>query len=185
LTPAAQGRVLFVLDEENVATRYRWQHQAEQLASQSLASEVVRSDELEHVADPGRYDAVILVRVEWSERVASFAERVRASGRPLVFDTDDLLFEPELTEYLSFARTWPARDLEALTRKRARYRQTLEACDRATVSTAPLATHARRHVPHVAVTHNAVSREMIDLADSVLGARRTKLRRLRRRVTSA
>jgi O-antigen biosynthesis protein len=178
----ADGKVLFVVDEENVATRYRCDHQVEQLAFASVPSDVVRSEDVDRL-DLESYAVVILVRVEWSDHLAAFVERARARGCSMLFDTDDLLFEPELTHHLAFARNWPEADLQKLVEKRDRYRRTLDVCDGATVSTEPLALHARRHVARAMVTPNAVTAEMVQRADGVLSSFSAKFRRLRRRVT--
>ena len=63
---------------------------------------------------------------------------------------------------------WPAdarqREIEGF----EEYRQTLQACDRATVSTEPLAEYVRGCGAQARVVFNAVSEEMIRLADSAI-----------------
>ena len=85
-----------------------------------------------------------------------------------MFDTDDLVFEPELAGYFAFMADWPAdarqREIEGF----EEYRQTLQACDRATVSTEPLAEYVRGCGAQARVVFNAVSEEMIRLADSAI-----------------
>src|SRR5207249_9161782 len=60
--------------------------------------------------------------------------------------------------------------------KLGRYRRTLRSCDAATVTTEPLAAHARAHVQQVDVVFNAVSEKMVRLSDEALGAREPGVR---------
>jgi glycosyltransferase involved in cell wall biosynthesis len=171
-TPSRHKDVLFVYDESGAWTSYRCDHQAEQLKHVGMSADVVRSTDIDLVAAVGHYGTFILNRVQWSEELARFAEAARRAGRRVVFDTDDVIFEREL--FLQFAaflhgagdsarKTWSDR-IEG-------YRKTLEACDRAIVSTDPLAAYARPRVGRVDVVYNAVSAKLEGAAHEALGER--------------
>jgi glycosyltransferase involved in cell wall biosynthesis len=158
--------VLFLYDRYDAATRYRCDHQAEQLELLGLTSDTATpAEDLGAVVD--RYDSFVLYRVAWRDELAAFIDEVRQRGKPLVFDTDDLVFEASLVRYLAFLDKWPEPERRAQSERFQGYRRTLEACDGATVSTEPLAEHARRHVGQVNVAFNVVSREMIRRAEWV------------------
>jgi O-antigen biosynthesis protein len=156
--------VLFVFDEHGPWTRYRCEHQAEQLDLVGMTSDVVASaSDLDAAWD--RYDAFVLYRVAWRDEIADLIDGVRRCDKPIVFDTDDLVFEPSLVRYLAFLETWPEPERRGQGDRFESYRRTLAACTAATVSTEPLAEHAGRHVEQVAVAFNVVGREMVRRAD--------------------
>jgi len=168
--PAGHKDVLFVYDEPGAWTRYRCQHQAEQLSFLGLTSDVVRSSDIDLGAAVDHYESFVLNRVAWTEGVAAFLERARTRGRVVVFGTDDLIFEPDLIDHFAVFEDWPEAERRQEVEKLERYQRTLQACDAAIVTTEPLAEHARRHVPRVEVVFNVVSEEMIRLADAASGS---------------
>jgi glycosyltransferase involved in cell wall biosynthesis len=168
--PEGRKDVLFVYDEPHAGSRYRSGHQAEQLRLVGGTSDAVRTNRIDLAAAFDHYDSFVLNRVSWSEAVETFLERVRSSGKRVTFDTDDLVFEPEVHRHLAFMETWPEESRQAEMGRMDSLRRTLEACGRATVSTQPLADAAARRVPDVEVVHNVVSDEMVTLADEALSS---------------
>jgi glycosyltransferase involved in cell wall biosynthesis len=160
--------VLFVFDQPGAWTRYRCDHQAEALRLAGVTTDLVPSQGAGLLEAVGYYDRFVLNRVEWTDDVAAFCDRVRERGRTLVFDTDDLIFEPELIHHFAVFDGWPEAELMLEVAKVERYRRTLEACTAATVTTEPLGEHARRHVDDVHVVPNVVSEEMVMLSDRAL-----------------
>jgi glycosyltransferase involved in cell wall biosynthesis len=170
--PSGHKDVLFVYDESGAWTSYRCDHQAEGLTYIGMSADVVRSTDIDLVAAVDHYDTFVLNRVRWSEDVARFVAAARSAEKGVLFDTDDLIFERDL--YLTFAaflqgasdrvhKTWSDR-IDG-------YRKTLEACDRATVSTDPLAAYAQRRVSRVDVVYNAVSAQLVNAADEAIADR--------------
>jgi glycosyltransferase involved in cell wall biosynthesis len=170
---AVAGRkdVLFVFDQPGAWTRYRSDHQAEALRLAGLACDLVQAGKVDLPDAVGHYDRFVLNRVEWTDDLAAFCDRVRADGAALIFDTDDLVFEPELIHHFAVFDGWPESELMLEVAKLDRYRRTLDVCDAATVTTAPLREHALRHTEDVDVLPNAVSEEMVRLADAALSRR--------------
>ena len=163
-SPAA-GRVLFVYDQSGAWTRYRCEHGAEELRSLGVACDVAQAGRVDLSAAVDRYETFVLNRVEWRAEVEAFVEGARARGRATVFDTDDLIFEPDLVGHLAAFDGWSEQERIGEADKLTRYRETLRACDAAVVTTRPLAGFAERHVARVEVVPNAVSREMVRLSD--------------------
>jgi O-antigen biosynthesis protein len=169
----ADGRkdVLFVFDESGAWTRYRSHHQAEALRFAGLTSDLVQADKADLLSAVGHYRRFVLNRVEWTDDLGAFCASARAQGAMLVFDTDDLVFEPGLVHHFAVFDGWPEAELMLEVAKLDRYRRTLDACDAATVTTEPLREHALRHLADVSVVPNAVSEEMVHLADEALPLR--------------
>ena len=95
---AAVNKVLFVCGIEGAPLRYRARLPAEALATQGVASDVrhYRDPELSVLADAA--DAVVFYRVPATVQVLDLIARIRRrSARvPVLFDVDDLIFDPEL-----------------------------------------------------------------------------------------
>jgi O-antigen biosynthesis protein len=161
---------LFVFELPGAWARYRCEHQAEQLQLLGKSAEVMHLENVDLAAMVDHYDSFVLNRVSWSDDVAVFVDRAAACGKRVVFDTDDLVFEPDLGRYLAFMDKWPEESRRAEWGRMDAYRRTLEGCGRATVSTEPLAEAARKRVPEVEVVYNVVSAEMIRLADAALAS---------------
>jgi glycosyltransferase involved in cell wall biosynthesis len=168
------GDVLFVFDEPGAWTRYRCEHGAEELRLLGVACDVVQATRVDLSAAVDRYESFVLNRVEWRGGVEEFVQRARAVGRAIVFDTDDLIFEPDLIGHLAAFDGWREQERTKEAEKLARYRETLRACDAAIVTTKPLAGFAERHVARVEVAFNAVSRKMVRLSDRALRHRSSR-----------
>ena len=152
--------VLFVSGSDGAAMRYRCDHRAEELEAHGLTSDVVSlaDADLEHAVD--LYGCFVLHRARFDASLGRFLRRARAAGKTVVFDTDDLVFDPLAEDEL------PRRSRRG--DGVARQRQTLVRCDAVTVTTAPLAELAGLLNPRVLVEPNVVSSQMVSLADTAL-----------------
>ena len=159
--------VLFVYDSASPWTVYRCDNQAEALDYVGLSSDVVQIDQIDLAAAAARYDVVILNRIDDENRVAGLLEPARRADKSVLFAADDLLFAPAVPSHFAFLDEATESDRETWWRRLEAWRATLEACGAAIVSTEPLAEHARKHVPWVGVVYNAVSAEMVAMADEV------------------
>src|SRR5262245_37476031 len=169
--PKGHKDVLFLRDVDAAWTVYRSDHHVEELGCLGISADLVHSARVDLLATVDHYDTFVLNRVERSERVGTFLAAARSAGKSVIFGTDDLIFEPELESHFAFLDAAGESQREVWRQQLDSYRRTLEACDGALVSTVPLAEHARRHVDRVEVVHNAVSAEMLRLADEALEER--------------
>jgi glycosyltransferase involved in cell wall biosynthesis len=168
LEPRGHKDVLFIYDESGAWNVYRCDYQAEQLEFLGMSADIVRSDRIDLVGALDHYDTLILNRLEWTERLAPLIEAARRAEKSVIFGSDDLLFEPDFARHFAFLDEANEADRETWRERLEGFRRTLAACDRAIVSTDPLAEYARRHVDRVDVVYNAVSADMIRTGDEVL-----------------
>ena len=108
---------------------------ADWLAAEKLA------DRLEEVQD---FDVLVIWRTPWDESLARAVEAMRASGKTVVFDCDDLMTEPNLaqTSIIDGIRTQNLTEA-GVQGHYARIRQTMLAADVCFASTEELAFHMR------------------------------------------
>jgi glycosyltransferase involved in cell wall biosynthesis len=159
--------LVFLSGRAGATRRYRCDHQAEQYAWLGARVKVVAVE----TADLGRLIAdppggIVLHRVPWDEEIGRFATALADRRVPVLFDTDDLIFDPSLAEYAPISAT-SDNGLE-------RQRLAMEKSCGVTVSTGPLARHAAAITPHVAVLPNVVSSEMVIQADRARGLDRSR-----------
>jgi GT2 family glycosyltransferase/glycosyltransferase involved in cell wall biosynthesis len=169
--PPSHKAVLLVSGSPGDTQRYRCDHQVEQLELSGLTAQVETypSPVLDEAA--AHYDYVVLHRVSFDERVAAFLQEARGRGKPVLFDTDDLLFDPELVEQLSGLGSMRASDRAQVPETFKRQQETLVACDAVLVSTEPLREAASKLHAQVFVRPNTVSMEMVAQADAALARR--------------
>jgi O-antigen biosynthesis protein len=110
------------------------------------------------------YQVVVLYRLPMSDSLQQVIQEARTAGKPILFDTDDLIFEPELTVWHRAVQDLsPADQAQHLDGVR-RYLATLMAADAVTVATPALAELARKRGKLTYVHRNALGHEMQDLA---------------------
>ena len=134
--------VAFVVGADGAIARYRVHHPREALALRSGRLPVVA-----HYLDPelGRLtadaDVVVLQRVPATAGILELVDTWRAAGSLVVFDSDDLIFDPELAADIPAVAAMPDDQRAHYLDGVRRYRTTLEACDGAIVSTPTIADH--------------------------------------------
>jgi glycosyltransferase involved in cell wall biosynthesis len=166
--------VLFVSGAPEVSRRYRCDHPLEQLMLYGATADVVEHRRLDLVAAVPHYRHFVLHRVAWGPDVESFLAAARAQGATVLFDTDDLVFDPSVMPFVAALEDMPAHEVELYEEGLHRYRRTLEAADAVTVSTDALAGQARTVHRRVVVTPNVASSTMAEAAVRALARRSQK-----------
>ncbi|MCG6961722.1 MAG: glycosyltransferase family 4 protein [Acidobacteria bacterium] len=169
----APTRVLFVSSEFGTP-RHRCEIPIEGLAKAGVDADLIRIEELGDSvlsgADTGRltrYSHVVLNRVPLSPGVERMVDQLSRSETKVLFDVDDLLFDPELLARLPFVlRREPearARLLEAA----AGIRETMRRCCGVLCATSKLASEAA-HLNRTVVVENCVSNRLVELSDAAV-----------------
>jgi glycosyltransferase involved in cell wall biosynthesis len=137
-------RVLFIVGIQGAPLRYRAHLPAEALRM------LGRDVEVRHYRDPElptlveTVDAVVLYRVPATRQIVDLVAAVRRRPRavPVLFDVDDLIFDPELQDQVHGLATLPEAEIALWWRGVARYRTTMELADMFVGSTEALCEHA-------------------------------------------
>ena len=138
-------------------TRYRVSNLSAALRRHGVRSSVVPSDGFD-AAQLEACGTVVLCRVAWDDGVAAEVARLRESGTRIVFDVDDLVFDPSRVGLTSPGpnQVAPRRHLFG------RYRETLIEADAVTVSTAPLRDEVAALGRPVAVVPNNLGLDLLE-----------------------
>ncbi len=146
---------------------YRCVHLAEQLTALGHEASIAEWFDDTRV-DPMQaegYDAIFLYRLPMSPALARLIENAQSAGTPVIFDTDDLIFEPDLVHTQRGVDRLSPEEQEQHTEGVRRYLQTLGSCDVVTVATPFLAELAAQRGKPVFVHRNALGREMLKVAN--------------------
>lgn len=157
-------------------TRYRCLHLQEQLRELGYESEVVEWF-AQSAINPGAaddYDAFFLYRLAMSPPLRQLINRAQQLKKPLIFDADDLIFEPDLIEWHRAVRRLSAADQQLHGEGVRRYRETLLACDAATMATPLLAEFAGKAARAAYVHRNALGSEMMATAEQLYRQRQSR-----------
>ena len=157
-------------------TQYRCVHLKEQLAALGYSATV------QEWFEPGRknireillYDLIVLHRVALDLELEQLIREARHLNKKVVFDVDDLVFEPSLTEWHRGVALLPEEQKGAYHDGVLRYLATLEASDYVITATPFLAELVQRRGKVVFVHRNALGSEMKDLSDQLIKARKEK-----------
>jgi len=154
-------------------TLYRCIHLQEQLAANGIDADV------RQWADPQQIDAaaaegcdlIVLYRLPMTAALRLLIDQSRSRGAPVIFDTDDLVFEPHMTGWHRGVERLSPTEQELYADGVQRYLAALEASDYVTVATPFLAGLVQRRGKPVFVHRNALGREMSALADALYAQR--------------
>ena len=138
-------RALYITDRWDGPYRYRCQQACEQLRADGAVADVMHLDSEDLPSALASYGVVVLFRLPYGERVEAVVQAARQLGLPLLFDIDDLLFDPRLDGLMPFRRRYtPEQWAITYGPQMVALRRTFDACDAFIGSTPELAEHARR-----------------------------------------
>ncbi|MFP5257263.1 MAG: glycosyltransferase [Acidimicrobiia bacterium] len=144
--PRRPSRVLFLVGIDGAPMRYRARLPAEAIGLRGVPSDVrhYRDPDVEALAAAA--EVIVVYRVPATPQVLDLIERRRARGATVVFDVDDLIFDPDLAAEIPALRLLPEDEAALWLEGVRRYRTTMEACDAYIGSTPRLVEHAREVV---------------------------------------
>lgn len=160
---------LFVSGCPGNPRRYRCQNPCEALREHGVDCDIVDHPLVDYAAVLGCFRVFVLHRVPWSNELEEFAGKARAAGKQVVFDTDDLDFDPDLAWQLDALRKKTDFGQELYRQAMADQKRAIGLVDRVVVSTPALERHIESRFPEkpCTVVRNAASRQLIELSDAV------------------
>lgn len=154
-------------------TLYRCEHLQEQLHSLGHRARVVEwfDEEAIEIEAALTADVIVLYRLPMSERLRMLLAQARERSIRIIFDTDDLVFEPELLGWHRAVAQLSAADQAQHRAGVERYLETLEAADVVTTSTPLLAELAAQRGKLAFAHRNALGQAMTAQAASLYATR--------------
>lgn len=168
-------RILFVSGLGGDTRRYRCTHHQQQLALHGIESVLCEANEPRLFVEAAACDLVILHRVSWSSIIQDVTDLAHSRGLPVIFETDDLIFAPELFDRIAFVDTLPPDAAQRFRADLAGQAQTFTQCDCVLTSTEYLAEAAEARGKPAYVQRNAASADMVAAAEQAYALRQQRL----------
>jgi len=172
---ADELKTLFVSGMDGDTQRYRCFHHQEQLAMQGVTTKFCESDDPQLLVDALVHDVFVLHRVPYSRLIEAVIDVAHLRGKPVIFETDDLVFAPELYDHIGFVDTLSPEDARRFRRDLNLQAETFERCDCVLTTTDFLARQARDRGKPAYVHRNAPSKQMIEISEEAFAARCRRL----------
>ncbi len=157
--------ILIVSGTEGDTQRYRCFHQQEQLMLNDVECTVKHFSNSQLLEDVADYRVVIMHRVPHTDLIEAVIHRAHQAGGVVLFDTDDLIFEPRLTSWVDGLSVLPPDEIELYHEGVRRYRRILELCDCVLTPTDFLAEMVRQLGKRAYVNRNSLSLELIRISE--------------------
>lgn len=165
-------RVLFVSGIGGATRRYRCAHLQEQLALEGIESALREANDAHLLTEAMEYDLFILHRVPFTPLIEHLVEIAHLRGKPVVFETDDLLFDPATVEHITFIDGLSPQMAYRFRTNLARMAETFRRADCLLTTTTFLAEQGRRFGKTAYVHRNGPSAAMFHLAEAALAERK-------------
>lgn len=175
---AEKQRILFVSGTEGDTRRYRCFHHQEQLALRNIHADFRESVDPQLPVDVLNYDLFVLHRVPYSPLIGIVIDLAHLQGKPVIFETDDFVFAPELYEQIGYVDTLSPENARRFRRNLKRQAETFERCDCVLTTTGFLAEEAVRRGKPAYVHRNAPSHEMIHISEQAFAHRQRQMKKV-------
>jgi glycosyltransferase involved in cell wall biosynthesis len=173
--PGTRKSCLIVSDCQGDTFRYRCEHQAEQLRFYGLTADTAMLSEVDCAAALKSYECFLLHRVRHTVAVEKLISRAERANKPVIFDTDDLVFDEQKISYIR-AMEWRSPQEIAFFRQNIRRQyQTLSLCRFAIVTNESLCKAVQEMFPQIQcfVNPNTLSGRQLAQAEEALQIHRS------------
>lgn len=148
------------------AERYRCFHKKDQLLSNEIECNIIRFDEQNLLKHIKSYDIIIMHRVAYDNNVGIILNNIKMWNKILIFDIDDLVFEPDMIHWIDATTSMSEKELKLYEDGVNRYLKTLESCEYILTPTECLANFAKKRGKKAFIDRNILSKELLEISEN-------------------
>lgn len=97
-----EGDILFITGGVGDSARYRTDHVAEELGLQGFKCSIAVQDNPMLTGYADKFKIFIFHRVLFTPGVKKLIEKIKAQKKEIIFETDDLVYDPEYLQYMDY-----------------------------------------------------------------------------------
>ena len=144
-------------------SRYRVEHQIEQLLANGLTADSVFYENLTLEMEK-YYRGFVFFRCPITDVVQQFIEKAKSQNKVVFYDIDDLVFDKSYTKTIKHLETLEKSELDLYYDGVKRMGDTLKKCDYAITTTPTLAHELEKYVKEVFINRNVASEKMVEFS---------------------
>ena len=164
--PTRLPGILFVIGCQGDTVRYRCYHPQEQLARHGVRATTRLWTDPHVFTAVLNYDIFILHRVMYTGFIPNLVDLLHDLGKVVVFDTDDLVFDPTVIHHDSLLATMRSEKANLYRQSVYLHAQTLDHCDYALVPTRFLADWLRQRGKQTLISRNALNDAQVQISET-------------------
>lgn len=100
--PVQPGDILFITNGVGDSARYRSRHVAEELNLHGFRASVALQDNPFLFRYVGKFQVFVFQRVLATDKMLRFFERLKKEGKTVLFETDDLVYDPSYLHHMDY-----------------------------------------------------------------------------------
>ena len=148
-------------------SRYRVDHQIEQLLASGLAATRVEYNQL--TLDMMKYyRSFVFFRCPITETIREFIKIAKENNKVVFFDIDDLVIDQKYTESIAYLKTMSKEEKDLYDDGVKRMQETLKMCDYAITTTERLQKELKNYVKEVYINRNVASEKMVEISQKAI-----------------
>lgn len=144
-------------------TRYRIDHQIEQLLANGYTADIIFYDKLDLEMEK-YYKTFVFFRCPVTDTIKDFIAKAKIQNKVIFYDIDDLVFDKQYTKTIKHLNNMSKEELDLYYDGVTRMGETLKLCDYAITTTPTLANELKKYVKEVFVNRNVASEKMTELS---------------------
>lgn len=163
-----KGQVLYITGCPGGSYQYRVVNQSEELKERGIRSAIIPPSFPWLTFLVRRYDVFILQRVIWNEHIENFLDEAKKQGKTVLFETDDLVFDPAYLPMMDYYQHMGAQEKSWYENGIGRELLEDPFVGQVVVSTDPLADAVRKKYPEktVWVSYNKMGSDQVNAAEA-------------------
>lgn len=144
-------------------TRYRVDHQIEQLLANGYTADLVFYEKLDLEMEK-YYKTFVFFRCPITDTIRDFITKAKMQNKVIFYDIDDLVFDKEYTKTIKHLNNMSKEELDLYYNGITRMGETLKLCDYAITTTPTLANELKKYAKEVFINRNVASEKMAELS---------------------
>jgi O-antigen biosynthesis protein len=172
--PVPPGDILLVSGGVGDSARYRTVHVAEELETNGFRASVTVQDHPRLLACADRFSIFIFHRVLYTPVVAKLIARLKALNKEIIFETDDLVYDPAFLVHMDYYQKMNALERKLYENGVGGEILADPSVRVATTTTDFLAEKLRERGKQVFLVPNKLSRQDVAWADAILAERQAR-----------
>ncbi len=144
-------------------TRYRVDHQIEQLLASGIVAHRISTIKLElkHIK---YYRAFVFFRCPITDDIEEFIQKAKENNKIVFFDIDDLVIDRKYTDTIPYVQALKGEEKAVYDDGVNRMQKTLKLCDYAITTTERLQKELKNYTKEVYINRNVASERMVELS---------------------